>query len=94
MGVQNADDFYALRVLPIIDDIIFKLADGEETHSFKLWPSSLIQGAHARRGEKGFKGFFGGLINVVGCVLIIPRDIEPNVDEIILRRWRYKIEAI
>jgi hypothetical protein len=67
-----------------------KLADREETHAFKLWPFGLVQDAYARRGDKGFKGFFSGLINAVGYVLIIPCDIEPNVDEIILSRWRYK----
>ena len=89
-GVQNADDFYALRVFPIIDAIVMKLADREETDSFKSWPFSLVQCANTQRGKKGLKGFFSGLINAVGCILIIPCDIKPNIDEIILRRWRNK----
>ena len=89
-GVQDTDDFYALRVFPIIDDIVLKLADRQETHSFKLWPFGLVQGAHTRRGEKRLKGFFSGLINAVGCALIIPCYIEPNVNEIVLCRWSYK----
>jgi hypothetical protein len=42
----------------------------------------------AARRER-IQSFFGSLINAVGCVLIIPCDIEPNIDEIVLSRWRY-----
>jgi hypothetical protein len=80
----------SLGVFPIIDDKVLKLADRTETQSLKLWLFGLVQGAPTRRGEKGLKGFFSGLVNAVGCVMIIPRHGEPNMNEIILSRWCYK----
>lgn len=69
-------------MFPIIDDIVLQLTETEETDSFKSWPLSMVQCAHMRRGKKGFKGFFSGLIIAVGCMLIILCDIKPNIDEI------------
>ena len=66
VAVQDADDFYALGMLPIVDDIAMEIADGEEARAVELRPPGLIQGAHARHGGQGFEGVFSGLINAVG----------------------------
>ena len=68
MAVQDADDFYALGMLPIVDDIAMEVADGEEAHAVELHSPGLIQGAHARHGGQGFEGVFSGLIHAVGCL--------------------------
>jgi len=68
VSVEDADNFYAFGVFPIINDIVFKLADREKAQPFKSGSFASVQRAYARCGGKSLKGVFSGLINAVGDV--------------------------
>lgn len=90
VAMQDSNNFYALAMFSIIDDIILEFTDGKKAYAIELCSPGLIQGTYGRHGRQDVEGLFGSLESTLSSFWIIPSDIEPDVDEISFCFGRYQ----